>query len=94
MTEQHSHIPAFVAKARLAYELDISESTVDEFVRRAILPPPMKFSSGCVRWAWTDVVNHIDAFRNSGSKPGDDDPYIVAARKVSQNVGRGRRRDE
>ena len=47
--------PAYLSRASLARELDCSESTVDEMVRRGVIPPAMRLSSGCVRWRWADV---------------------------------------
>lgn len=46
--------PAFPSKATLAAELDISESTVDEWVRRGFLPKPIR-RGGSVRWCWAEV---------------------------------------
>ena len=34
--------PSFVSKATLAAELDMSESTVDSYVQRGLLPKPFK----------------------------------------------------
>ena len=48
--------PAFLSKATLARELEVAESTIDELVRRGILPKPLKLSSGCVRWCWDDCL--------------------------------------
>lgn len=47
--------PAFPSKATLAAELDISESTVDEWVRRGLLPKPIR-RGGAVRWCWAEVT--------------------------------------
>jgi predicted DNA-binding transcriptional regulator AlpA len=46
---------AYLSKPSLATELDVAESTVDEMVRRGVLPRPVKLSAGCVRWRWADV---------------------------------------
>lgn len=64
--------PSFLNRASLAAELDCSESTVDEWVRRGILPKPLKFDTGAVRWSWKSVetalaalagtVEHVDPF--------------------------------
>lgn len=64
--------PSFLSRASLAAELDCSESTVDEWVRRGILPKPLKFDTGAVRWSWKSVemalaglagtVEHADPF--------------------------------
>jgi predicted DNA-binding transcriptional regulator AlpA len=45
----------YLSRASLAHALDIAESTVDEMVRRGVLPPPIRLSPGCVRWCWADV---------------------------------------
>lgn len=47
--------PEYMSKRTLAAALDIAESTVDEFVRRGVLPHPVRLSSGCVRWRWETV---------------------------------------
>ena len=46
--------PSYVSKATLAAELDIGESTVDDWVRRGSLPKPIR-RGGSVRWRWADV---------------------------------------
>lgn len=46
---------SYLTKSALAAELMISESTVDDFVRRGLLPPPVRISSGCVRWRGATV---------------------------------------
>ncbi len=46
---------AYMTRASLAAELQIGESTVDEMVRRGVLPRPVRLSSGCVRWRWASV---------------------------------------
>jgi predicted DNA-binding transcriptional regulator AlpA len=60
--------PAFPSKATLAAELDISESTVEEWVRRGFLPKPIR-RGGAVRWCWADVVASMNPQGNGG---GDD----------------------
>lgn len=46
---------SYLTKTALAAELMISESTVDEYVRRGLLPPPIRISPSCVRWRWATV---------------------------------------
>jgi predicted DNA-binding transcriptional regulator AlpA len=46
---------AYLSCASLALELEISETTVYELVRRGVLPQPIRLSTGCVRWCWADV---------------------------------------
>lgn len=50
--------PAYPSKATLAAELDISESTVDQWVKRDLLPKPIR-RGGAVRWCWAEVVAHM-----------------------------------
>ena len=46
--------PSYMSKATLAAELDLSETTVDGYVRRGLLPKPVKIG-GSVRWCWDEV---------------------------------------
>lgn len=70
--------PSYVSCATLARELDMSETTVQEMVRRGVLPKPVRLSTGCVRWCWEDVQLAI------GSKAGtpaaaNADPFLAGA---------------
>lgn len=69
--------PSFPSKATLAAELDISVSTVDEWVKQGILPPPIK-RGGSVRWCWAQVVASLEP-----SSEVDDDPFMKAVSNVS-----------
>ncbi len=74
MTER-THIravrpPSYVSKSTLAAELDMSESTIDSYVQRGILPKPFR-RGGSVRWRWADV----DASFNPETA-GDDDEFM------------------
>jgi predicted DNA-binding transcriptional regulator AlpA len=89
--------PAFPSKATLARELDVAESTVDELVRRGMLPPPIKLTSGCVRWCWHDVEIALAALKGG---PATGDPYLAGVQKLhhddEQDDGKkskGKRRD-
>ncbi|KIN76903.1 helix-turn-helix transcriptional regulator [Sulfitobacter mediterraneus] len=68
--------PSFVSKATLAAELDMSESTVDAYVKRGLLPEPFKWG-GSVRWSWADVSAHLTAQASSG-----DDPFMAGVGNV------------
>lgn len=63
-------VPSYLSKAGLAHELSISETTVDEMVRRGVLPRPVRLSSGCIRWRWETV----DMALASMSAETDDTP--------------------
>lgn len=85
-------IPAYPSKTRLAVELDMAESTVDEMVKRGILPAPMRLSTGCVRWCWADVVTALASLKD-GSAPGasvPSDPFLRGVQNV-RKITEGRR---
>lgn len=68
--------PSFVSKATLAAELDLSESTVDSYVQRGLLPRPVKFG-GSVRWCWGEVSASLMA-----QDSGCDDPFLMGVGNV------------
>lgn len=68
--------PSFVSKATLAAELDISESTVDEWVRRKFLPQPIR-RGGSIRWCWAEVQASF-----MPEVTGEDDPFMKGLRNV------------
>ncbi len=72
-------VPSYLSKAGLAHELSISETTVDEMVRRGVLPKPVRLSSGCIRWRWESVDM---ALASMGGETDD------ATSNVSQGVQR------
>ncbi|MGB5903483.1 MAG: AlpA family phage regulatory protein [Xanthobacteraceae bacterium] len=76
--------PAFLSCASLARELDISESTVHELVRRGVLPKPIKLSSGCVRWRWAEVEAALISLGSGGSLAETaNDPFLTGVRNVT-----------
>lgn len=62
--------PSYLSKATLAAELDMSETTVDSYVQRGLLPKPIR-PGGSVRWCWAEV----EAFLQPTSADGKD-PFI------------------
>ncbi len=86
--------PAYLSRASLAQELDMAESTVDEMVKRGVLPAPVKLSPGCVRYCWADVERALaslkDGARPRGEDPESGDPYIRGAQNVTK-ISEGRR---
>lgn len=85
---------AYLSKASMAKELDVSETTVDEMVKRGVIPAPLRLSPGCVRWCWADVVNALaslkDATPSDGRKASAGDPYTRGAQNVHE-IAEGRR---
>lgn len=70
--------PSYVSKATLAAELDVSESTVDAWVQRGILPKPIKVG-GSVRWSWAQV----DASLAASTSSAEADPFMRGLSNVS-----------
>jgi predicted DNA-binding transcriptional regulator AlpA len=68
--------PSYMSRKELAWELSISESTVDELARRGVIPPPVKLTPGCVRWWWPGVES---AIANVAGPAGDGDAYMTGA---------------
>ena len=89
-TEERLRPPSYVCRQTLAAELQISESTVDEFVRRGVLPRPAKLSNGCVRWRWTDVDAALASLA-SGTEDAAADQFIAGARDAAKKATEGRR---
>lgn len=68
--------PSYMSRKELAWELSVSESTVDELVSRGTIPQPVKLTSGCVRWLWPAVETALASLAVAGD---DGDPYLVGA---------------
>jgi predicted DNA-binding transcriptional regulator AlpA len=73
--------PAYPSKSSLARELDCAESTVDELVRKGILPKPLRLTGGCVRWCWTEVVTALASLKGTEET---SDPYLAAVQRGEQ----------
>lgn len=80
--------PSFMSRKELAWELSISESTVDELVRRGVIPPHVKLTPGCVRWSWVAVESALASLTGSVD---DSDPFMVGARNAVKTATEGRR---
>lgn len=74
--------PSYPSRAQLAHELDMAESTVDEMVKRGVLPKPVRLSSGCVRWCWADVVAAMDSLKDGAAYDAEIDPYLEGIEKA------------
>lgn len=75
--------PSFLSRSSLAAELDMSPSTVDEMVRRGVLPRPIKLSNGCVRWEWRAVETAL-ASRGSAANDTTSDTILAGVRNAVQ----------
>jgi predicted DNA-binding transcriptional regulator AlpA len=84
-------IPAYPSRKTLARLLDCAESTVDELVKRGVLPKPMHLSNGCVRWCWNDVVLALASLKQDDlNKNQSNDPYLSGVKNVSEITARSR----
>lgn len=89
MGAQSIRPPSLLTRAELAWELSIAESTVDDFVRRGILPSPIRFSPGCVRWSWSSVEAVIASLERSGNSDPAEDPFMAGARNATKEAREG-----
>jgi predicted DNA-binding transcriptional regulator AlpA len=80
--------PSFMSRKELAWELCISESTVDELVRRGVIPPAVKLTPGCVRWSWIAVDIALASLAPTADH---DDPFMVGAKNAIKTATEGRR---
>jgi predicted DNA-binding transcriptional regulator AlpA len=75
--------PSYLSCASLARELDVSETTVHEMVRRGVLPQPVKLSAGCVRWCWADVQMALGSLSADKLSEAGSDPFLVGVRNAT-----------
>lgn len=80
--------PSFMSRKELAWELSISESTIDELVRRGVIPPATKLTPGCVRWSWTAVETALASLTASKD---DSDQFMQGAKNAIKAASEGRR---
>ena len=93
MPHDDRSVPAYPSRARLAHELDCAESTIDELVKRGILPPPTHLSRSVVRWDWAAVVAAIASLKNPATGPAEDaDPYISGVKNALKEISPPRQR--
>ena len=70
-------IIAYVGSTTLCQMLDISDTTLWEWVRKGHLPRPVKIG-GSSRWKWADVESRLSP--QTGGADDDDDPILRASR--------------
>jgi predicted DNA-binding transcriptional regulator AlpA len=68
--------PSYVSKSTLAAELDMSESTVDNYVQRGLLPKPI-MRGAVMRWCWAEVDAALRQQHES-----DGDPFMNGLDRV------------
>jgi predicted DNA-binding transcriptional regulator AlpA len=80
--------PEFVSRKRLAALLDLSERTIDEYVRRGVLPMPIRLSDGLLRWHWATVERALISLQ--GAPLEEEDPAVAGVRHVAERRARER----
>lgn len=71
----------WVSAATVAQLMEVSETTVWDWVKHGALPKPIKIR-GVTRWRWSAVENYLEGDANGdtlGSHP-EDDPILRASR--------------
>jgi predicted DNA-binding transcriptional regulator AlpA len=76
-----NRVPSFLNRSELAFELSVSESTVDELVRRKVIPEPLRMTSGTVRWDWQEVRDALARLKPS-SNHAPVDPFLAGVSNV------------
>lgn len=86
---RRNFLPDYVSAETLAYRLDCSRSTVDDYVRRGLLPRPTTIGN-LQRWRWCDVEAWIavrDPFERfadaAGTTPENEDPYLAGVKRAA-----------
>jgi predicted DNA-binding transcriptional regulator AlpA len=59
-------VAPYLSRASLAQALQISESSVDEFVRRGVLPKPERKHRGELVWNWGEVDRRLQSLPLAG----------------------------
>ena len=81
--------PDYVSAETLAYRLDCSRSTVDDYVRRGLLPTP-RIIGNLQRWRWSEIEAWIanqgavhDQLLLRNADADEDDPYSLGVKRVT-----------
>ena len=85
---ERPYSPAYVSAESLGYILDLSRSTIDDYVRRGLLPKPVKVGS-CLRYRFAEVEKFIAASNdelaqiNGNALSGEEDAFLTGIKNVS-----------
>ena len=90
---QRPYAPDFVSAETLAYRLDCSVRTIEDYVRAKLLPGPVKIGN-LVRWSWSDIEQHIALMRDGpladdhGDGKATADEYSSAIKRFSPRTAK------
>lgn len=62
--------PLMVGREQAAAALDISDSLLEDLVRRGELPPPRRISKGRTGWLWRELAEFAETRPVSDAAPG------------------------
>ena len=86
---ERAFAPDYVSAETLAYRLDCSRSTVDDYVRRGLLPTP-RIIGNLQRWRWSEIEAWIASQGAVRDQPNlydadadEDDPYSLGVKRVT-----------
>ena len=86
---ERAFAPDYVSAETLAYRLDCSRSTVDDYVRRGLLPTP-RIIGNLQRWRWREIEAWIarqgvvlDQLGSPNADTDEDDPYSLGVKRVT-----------
>jgi predicted DNA-binding transcriptional regulator AlpA len=77
--------PALMSCETLARELDCSKTTVNDLVKRGVIPRPIRLSSGMVRWSWASVqaaLASLEGVQDTAGGSGEDDAFLQGLKNV------------
>lgn len=81
--------PDFVSAETLAYRLDCSVRSVQDYAKSGLIPKPLVIGN-LVRWDWSAVRGRIEAQNYAGHTDADgkvpDDEYSSGIRKALQST--------
>ena len=78
--------PEYVSKKTLAVLLDMGERTIDDYVKRRILPSPVNIGN-CVRWHWPSVKDTLANI--TGTDLNEPDAFDRGVERVAAEEASG-----
>jgi len=74
--------PDYVSAETLAYRLDCSRSTIDQYVKAGLLPKPFELGN-LVRWDFALVKAYIQARNSVELRDAEEDDFMKAVENAA-----------
>lgn len=87
MRDGRDRPPSYLSAASLARELDVSETTILELVRKGILPRGIKLG-GSVRYSWTEVQAALSSLKGAAADASGGDPFLAGVMNATAPAAR------